>query len=333
MVGFFEWADRIQTYDVDGWNYLEKLKEFTDGGYTDFSFVDAVSGVLNIGCHNPPCKGFGSVPVQPHNKRDRNDTFQRILNAMQVARNFRPPKAPTPLPTPEPSLEPTQSLPTTDQPTFFDEPTESPTKTMAPTAEQDRPPTVVVLEVEEKVKTSKARFDKLLLKSEYPDGERPSYLYTWQGFQRALKKMTSGTGPGENNFFYIGAGISPNSLQYGLVNIAAFMAHAVTQAVYYDSCDENSWEQVSFRYPISNSCGQKGRSYQDEKCDGRHKGMECEVDPTMEVYGVTRARWLGAPPPLYCADRSTGYWDHIIGFEENDPPFANSAGRNDVRGW
>ena len=43
MVGFFEWADRIQTFDIDGWNYIEKLKEFTDdGGYKDFSFVDAV---------------------------------------------------------------------------------------------------------------------------------------------------------------------------------------------------------------------------------------------------------------------------------------------------
>lgn len=37
MVGLFEWADRIQTYDVDGWSYVEKLKEFCDGGYTDFS--------------------------------------------------------------------------------------------------------------------------------------------------------------------------------------------------------------------------------------------------------------------------------------------------------
>ena len=26
MTGLFEWVDRVQTYDVDGWNYIEKLK-------------------------------------------------------------------------------------------------------------------------------------------------------------------------------------------------------------------------------------------------------------------------------------------------------------------
>lgn len=103
MVGFFEWTDRIQTYDVDGWNYIEKLKEFCDGGYMDFSFVDSVSGVLNIGCHNPPCKGFMDAAADPHNMRDRNDIFQRFLNHLQVARTFRPPPKPTPMPSPAPT--------------------------------------------------------------------------------------------------------------------------------------------------------------------------------------------------------------------------------------
>ena len=103
MVGFFEWVDRVQTYDVNGWNYIEKLHEFVDGGYTDFSFVDAVSGILNIGCHNPPCQGFGDRAVNPHNQRDRNDTFQRLLNRLSVAVTFRPPQQPTPLPSPNPT--------------------------------------------------------------------------------------------------------------------------------------------------------------------------------------------------------------------------------------
>jgi hypothetical protein len=60
--------------------------------------------------------------------------------------------------------------------------------------------------------------------------------------------------------------------------------------------------------------------------------MECIVDTKMVSHGVTHARWLGAPPPLYCGDRSTGYWDHVAGLERNDPPFSNLAGRNDVRG-
>ena len=103
-VGLFEWMDRIQTYSKNGWNYMDELKKFVDGGYTDFSFVDAVSGVVNIGCHDPPCQGFGDRPVEPHNKRDRNDTFQRFLNQLQVNRNFRASPPPTPLPTLEPTL-------------------------------------------------------------------------------------------------------------------------------------------------------------------------------------------------------------------------------------
>ena len=35
--------DRIQSYNVGGWSYIKKLKEFTDGKYKDFDFVDHVS--------------------------------------------------------------------------------------------------------------------------------------------------------------------------------------------------------------------------------------------------------------------------------------------------
>lgn len=333
MVGFFEWTDRVQTYDVDGWNYIEKLKEFTDGGYTDFSFVDHVSGILNIGCHDPPCKGYSEKEVDPHNKRDRNDTFQRFLNQLQVARNFRPPPKPTPMPSPAPTDEPTVGLPTTPMPTILDEPTETPTITSMPTALQGRPPDSAVNEHEDKITASKARFAELLLVSLHPSGELwPSYLYTWEGFQLALKKMTTGVGPGEKNFFYIGDGYSEKSLEYGLVNTAAFVAQGITQSIYYDACDENNWDMVDFRYPLANSCGQQSESYQNEVCEGDDEGMECPVDPKMEVRGVTHARWVGAPPPMYCGDRNVGYWDHITGLEEHEPPFKNRKGRSDIKG-
>ena len=251
MVGFFEWTHRIQEYDVDGWNYIEKLKEFVDGGYEDWSFVDAVSGILNIGCHDPPCAGFGDKVVDPHNKRDRNDTFQRFLNQLQVARSFRPPPKPTPLPTSKPTLEPTNGKPTTVEPTQLDPPTETPTKSSAPTALQGRPPPEAVEAMEEKIIVSQDRFADLLLLSQHPSGEMwPSYLYTWSGFQRALKKMTSGTGPGEKNFFYVGDGYTAKSLEYGLVNMAAFVSHAIVKSIHYDACDENSYDLVNFRYPL-----------------------------------------------------------------------------------
>ena len=56
------------------------------------------------------------------------------------------------------------------------------------------------------------------------------------------------------------------------------------------------------------------------------------MDPTLEIHGVTNAWWIGAPPPMYCGDKVTGYWDHVTGLEQNSPPFENIAGRSDVRG-
>ena len=221
-------------------------------------------------------------------------------------------------------------------PTEVEQLTESPTITASPTGLMGRPPSEavgVINEILEDPKTE-ARFSEMVLLSEHPSGEMwPSYLYTWDGFQKALKKMTSGVGPGEKNFFYVGDGYSEKSLEYGLVNIAAFVAQGVAQSIYYDACDENSWDMVDFRYPLSNSCGQQGLSYQDEVCEREEdKGLECEVDPDMEIHGLTHARWVGAPPPMYCGNRQVGFWDHVTGLEENVPPFKNKAGRSDVKG-
>jgi hypothetical protein len=61
-------------------------------------------------------------------------------------------------------------------------------------------------------------------------------------------------------------------------------------------------------------------------------GLECVVDQEMEIHGVTHARWVGAPPPMYCGNRPVGYWDHTTGLEVNEPPFKNKAGRSDTIG-
>lgn len=81
-----------------------------------------------------------------------------------------------------------------------------------------------------------------------------------------------------------------------------------------DACDENSWDRVGSMemYPISNSCGQLGQSYQDYHCSDEEKHMECPVDPEMTITAVTHAKWWGAPGPLMCGPKSlfpqTGYW-------------------------
>lgn len=115
MVGLFEWVERIQSYNKDGWNYLEELKTFVDGGYEDFDFVDRVSSILNLGCPFPPCTGISPTAAEPHNQRDRNDVFQRFLNQLQVVSTFPAPPPPTPLPTPYPTEEPSIVVSENDQ--------------------------------------------------------------------------------------------------------------------------------------------------------------------------------------------------------------------------
>ena len=143
-----------------------------------------------------------------------------------------------------------------------------------------------------------------------------------------------------------------------MVNIAAFLAQSMKETIKYDACDENSWDLVGGKYPLSNACGQLGQSYQDYHCSEEEKHMECPVDPNMSITAVTHAKWYGAPAPLYCGPKTdeqpfSGFWDY--GYEcnkgwANPPescdmyegqkagkfdqsrPYANTAGRTDVEG-
>ena len=87
-------------------------------------------------------------------------------------------------------------------------------------------------------------------------------------------------------------------------------------SIQYDACDENSWDFVGERYPLSNACGQLGQvslslqnsqsalcwfesliyrfgqSYQDYYCSPEEAHMECEADPDMSLVGVTHAKVL-----------------------------------------
>ena len=92
------------------------------------------------------------------------------------------------------------------------------------------------------------------------------------------------------------------------------------ETIKYDACDENSWDLVGGKYPLSNACGQLGQSYQDYHCSEEEKHMECPVDPNMSITAVTHAKWYGAPAPLYCGPKTdeqphSGFWDY--GYECN----------------
>jgi hypothetical protein len=121
---------------------------------------------------------------------------------------------------------------------------------------------------------------------------------------------------------------------YGLVNLAAFLANAMVESIQYDTCDELNWQAVAGRYAISNSCGQEGRSYQDEVCDVQYT---CAVDADMESTAVDSGKGVRSPPPFTCRPGSgdgyySGYWDTSSGTEITDTPYSSTTGRTDVEG-
>jgi hypothetical protein len=94
IAGFFYWMKSVQPYD-SGWNYLDNLKAFVSGGMQDTSFIDAVSGIVNRGCHNPPCpNGSGQLD----GGYERSENFSKVLEVLfeedgspRVRRSTEPP--------------------------------------------------------------------------------------------------------------------------------------------------------------------------------------------------------------------------------------------------
>ena len=115
-----------------------------------------------------------------------------------------------------------------------------------------------------------------------------STVYRYNDFLEGLRVMyKDGVA---NKLFYMGDTSSQGHL-YGLVNVAAFLAQSMKETIRYNACDENSWDLVNGMYPLSNSCGQLGQSYQDYKCSESEARMECPVNPNLEITATTNAMW------------------------------------------
>ena len=147
---------------------------------------------------------------------------------------------------------------------------------------------------------------------------------------RALRTMyLEGVG---GSTFYVGDDVSPpggagGGAATGLANVAAFLAQSMKETIKYDACDENNWDVLDGRYPISNSCGQLNQSYADYVCPPGEEHMQCDVEPDMVQVAYTNAMWYGAPGPLRCGPKSeerpfTGYWDpgYMCDYSWEDPP-------------
>merc|ERR1719262_133897 len=90
---------------------------------------------------------------------------------------------------------------------------------------------------------------------------------------------------------WIGEGTNSD---YGMVNIAAFLAQAMQETIRYNASDENNWSDKAAVqeagggeiYSATSSCGQLRQSYQDYTCSAEEDEiaggkMACDVDPNM----------------------------------------------------
>jgi len=114
--------------------------------------------------------------------------------------------------------------------------------------------------VEEILLDRKTAIDTKILLMQTPDQQwAESTVYRFDDMLAALRVMYQQGVAGKT--FYMGDE-SDIGHKYGLVNLAAFLAQSMKETIKYDACDENSWDLVAGRYPLANSCGQLGQSYQ-----------------------------------------------------------------------
>ena len=224
------------------------------------------------------------------------------------------PQPPTPSPTPAPTPVPTPAVPTPPLP----------------------PPEGLLAKVIERLTASNSEG---VFVYETPTSQWvPSDLYKWEDMIQAVWVMAQqGIGSAK---LWVGEDGNSN---YGMVNIAAFLAQSMQETIRYNACDENNWsdravtQQVGGEpYSATSACGQMKQSYQDYKCGAEEDAiaggkMACDVDPNMMARAHTQAGWYGAPPKMFCAPKSVlpqaPKWDYaspwcapeVIPFPDNVP--------------
>merc|ERR1719428_1166904 len=204
---------------------------------------------------------------------------------------------------------PTHKVTTTIPPTTTTPYTGPPTTTPPPTTTTPLTPEALLQHVLDALKNADSAG---VFQYQKPDESwAPSTLYTWEDMIKGVNIMaTQGIGKQK---LYIGEGANIN---YGLVNIAAFLGQSMAETIMYNACDENNWSNPDVTkmyggtaYTAAYACGQGKQSYQDYKCSKEDDAlaggkMACDVDRHMEMRAHTQAKWYGAPPALFCAPRS-----------------------------
>ena len=332
IVALFHWIDRVQSYSngETGWDYLDQLKRFVDGGMKEddgTSFIDTVSSVLTRNCDGYYCS-MQTIHFLEERRRNFNILIHDIFNLQE---NFGGGSS--------------QSL---SQPKYdFD---------------------YAMRWLHSK--RSRIEGNIFVSKHNALDGVSYfSQEYRYEPFLSALR-TTAYFGVGEQRFFFVSdekeglrgfnAGKTPlfhpcyinmyvlaHLITHlfcpttGLANLAFFLANAMAESITNDSCDEFHWDKVGSQYAIANSCGQNGRDYGQEICPPWQSFMTCKVDTGAEMEAEVPTTSLppflldAQPPPFQCRPGNTGAgsWDeNTQTLNKNDQTFSNAFGRTDIQG-
>ena len=339
IAGFFFWTKEVQSYNSDGWYYMTELHKFVNEGMSEMNFIDSISGIVNRGCHNPPC-ATGEVD----GLLDRRTNFQKVLSVLGLPSirvgNSRPPSTLPPIP--------------------------SGVDIFPPAISSDEVAVSSLLKSFIDTLTSqRALIERNVLTYQEVDGTMTlSDLYTFDALMESLayahevgyagKKFYIGPSATDSNInvnnnnadaFENAQTVKESSsttqpshmLKYGLVNLAAFLAQSLAESISNNACDEFHLDSIDGKYPLSNACGQFGNNYQEYIC-AKDEGMECRVRTEMEIKAVGSGKYKGRPP-FYCGPRSgeekgfTGAYDPILDQVVNKIPYANAVNRTDVEGY
>ena len=314
-------------------------------------------------CQNAGCLGFPCEGASPEDENAIVTKAFRTILELDLWNEFPfslgGTNAPTPSPTKcqyctdAPTLSPVnQTFTPTAMPVVIPTaiPSQSPSRELDVRFERFR-------EIELFLKQRRGLIESKIFVSETLAGITPSTLYTLDGFLDTLREVST-TGI-EGLVFFLGQQGSGNNLSHGLVNIALFLAHAMTRGkfnrmafsltsfsylpaitpflligILWDTCEEVNHRLVNGKLPLSNACGQYSQSYGDELCPMTDVPMKCSVDPNMNVSQTSVGN--SGSPPFFCAPTSTtpftGYYDPLSDETMSNVVYSNSIGRTDVEG-
>jgi len=119
MMGILYWVRNVQTYNKDGFSFMEKLNQFVDSGLREPpGFFEDVSRIVSRGCHQ---KGCGNVIAGKERKQIFDDIILYFGNAQAGSSFSKQTSSPTNMPStkqPINTIIPTTTSPVTQNPTI-----------------------------------------------------------------------------------------------------------------------------------------------------------------------------------------------------------------------